>query len=176
MLPRKVRFLIGDHALSWLDRFVEARHFARMAFNPTMSRAERESFLAGVHIGVFAVAQAGRGPCAVPVWYHYTAGSDVIHMTMPESSLKLQLLSVAGRASLCVQQEARPTKYVSVEGPVVVVDDDVSPWQREIAQRYLGPKLAPRYLLTVENGPHRERVVVMRPERWWSVDHSKAEL
>lgn len=147
-----------------------------MAINPTMTREERESFLAGVHIGIFAVADAGRGPCAVPVWYHYTAGSDVIRMTMPESSLKVRLLGPAGRASLCLQQEALPTKYVSVEGLVEVVEDDVAPWQHEIAHRYLGPKLAPRYLATVESSPHRERLVVMRPERWWSVDHSKLKL
>ena len=37
-----------------------------------MSRAEREEFLAGVHVGVLSVAVAERsGPLAVPVWYSY---------------------------------------------------------------------------------------------------------
>ena len=146
-----------------------------MAINPTMSKDDRESFLAGTHIGIFAVVEAGRGPCAVPVWYHYTSGG-VIHMTMPESSLKVRLLRAASRASLCAQQEALPTKYVSVEGPVEVVEEDVAPWQHQIAHRYLGPKLAPRYLTAIESSPNRELVVVLRPERWWSVDHSRMKI
>jgi len=37
---------------------------------PSMSQAEREEFLAGVHVGVLSVASGdGRGPLAIPVWY-----------------------------------------------------------------------------------------------------------
>ena len=40
-----------------------------------MSRAEREEFLAGLHVGVLAVASAGvAGPLTVPVWYTYEPG------------------------------------------------------------------------------------------------------
>ena len=40
----------------------------------TMSRDERERFLAGVHVGVLSVASPdGGGPLAVPVWYAYRA-------------------------------------------------------------------------------------------------------
>jgi len=35
----------------------------------TMSVAEREEFLAGVHVGVLSVAEGeGRAPLAAPVW------------------------------------------------------------------------------------------------------------
>lgn len=145
-----------------------------MALNPTMTKDEREAFLAGTHVGIFAVSEAERGPCAVPVWYQYTPG-DVVRITMPESTLKIRLLRIAGRASLCAQQESLPTKYVSVEGPVEILKDDPAPYQREMAERYLGPKLAPRYLASMANAP-RELVVVLRPERWWSVDHSRLAL
>ena len=44
----------------------------------TMSRAEREGFLAGLHVGVLAAASAGGGgPLAVPVWYTYQPGGTV---------------------------------------------------------------------------------------------------
>jgi nitroimidazol reductase NimA-like FMN-containing flavoprotein (pyridoxamine 5'-phosphate oxidase superfamily) len=33
----------------------------------TMTKQEREAFLAGVHVGVVSIAEQGRGPLAVPV-------------------------------------------------------------------------------------------------------------
>jgi len=45
---------------------------------PSMSQAEREEFLAGVHVGVLSVASAdGRGPLTIPVWYTYQPGGTV---------------------------------------------------------------------------------------------------
>ena len=34
-----------------------------------MSRAEREAFLAATRVGIVSIAEEGRGPLAVPVWY-----------------------------------------------------------------------------------------------------------
>ena len=46
----------------------------------SMTAAEREAFLADVHVGVLSVEDPGRGPLTVPVWYAYRAGGtlDVI--------------------------------------------------------------------------------------------------
>ena len=143
--------------------------------NPTMGREAREAFLAEPHIGVFAVAEAGRGPCAVPVWYKYTPGGVVL-MTMGPASRKIKLLREAGRASLCAQQENLPSKYVSIEGPAALVEADLAALQREIAVRYLGPKLAEKYLRAVAAELANEVVVELRPERWWSVDFSQLKL
>jgi nitroimidazol reductase NimA-like FMN-containing flavoprotein (pyridoxamine 5'-phosphate oxidase superfamily) len=44
----------------------------------SMDHAEREAFLADVHVGVLTVvAGAGRGPLATPVWYSYRPGGPV---------------------------------------------------------------------------------------------------
>jgi nitroimidazol reductase NimA-like FMN-containing flavoprotein (pyridoxamine 5'-phosphate oxidase superfamily) len=44
----------------------------------TMTRTEREQFLAGVHVGVLSVASVeGGGPLAVPVCYSYQPGGTV---------------------------------------------------------------------------------------------------
>jgi nitroimidazol reductase NimA-like FMN-containing flavoprotein (pyridoxamine 5'-phosphate oxidase superfamily) len=42
----------------------------------TMSRSQREEFLAGAHVGVLSVAdiEPGRGPITVPIWYAYSPG------------------------------------------------------------------------------------------------------
>lgn len=140
-----------------------------------MTPAQREAFLADVHVGVLSVAEAGRGPCTVPVWYRYTPG-DVVRITAPRESRKIELLRAAGRASLCVQQEALPNKYVSVEGPVEIAEVDVGEEQRVIAVRYLGAKLAERYLASMASGLSTEVLITLRPERWWSVDFSQMTL
>lgn len=147
----------------------------RMSTNPTMTRAECEAFLADTHVGVLAVAESGRGPCAVPVWYSYEPG-DVVRITAGDASRKVHLLRAAGRASLCAQQESLPYKYVSIEGPIEIVHTDVVPDQRRIATRYLGTKLAERYLNANASGLATELLVLLRPERWWSVDFAKAPL
>ena len=42
-----------------------------------MSQAEREEFLAGVHVGVLSVgAGEGRAPITTPVWYSYQPGGQ----------------------------------------------------------------------------------------------------
>ena len=38
-----------------------------------MTRAEREAFLAALHVGIISIAETGRGPLAVPIWYAYTS-------------------------------------------------------------------------------------------------------
>ena len=84
----------------------------------SMSVAEREAFLADVHVGVLAVDQPGRGPLALPIWYLVEDG-DVI-VGMGGQSKKADLLRAAGRATLTVQTEEPPYRYASVEGPVVL--------------------------------------------------------
>jgi nitroimidazol reductase NimA-like FMN-containing flavoprotein (pyridoxamine 5'-phosphate oxidase superfamily) len=146
----------------------------RMSLNPTMTREEREAFLADVHVGVLSVAEPDRGPCAVPVWYRYTPG-DVVRITVPPHSRKAELLRNAGRASLVAQTETLPYKYVSVEGPVEVLEQDVSADQREIATRYMGDERAALYLSSMP-GLATEVLVILRPERWWSVDFARVKL
>ena len=43
----------------------------------TMTRLEREAFLAGVHVGIISIAEEGRGPLTVPIWYAYTPGGEL---------------------------------------------------------------------------------------------------
>src|SRR5881397_467700 len=140
--------------------------------NPTMSRAACETFLAETHIGVLSVSETGRGPCTVPVWYRYTPG-DGVRITVGPGSRKVRLLRAAGRASLCVQVETLPYKYVSVEGHIEVVETAVADDQREMARRYLGEKLGARYLTANAATLAEEILVVLHPERWWSVDFSQ---
>jgi PPOX class probable F420-dependent enzyme len=138
-----------------------------------MSRAEREAFLAGTHVAVVSIAEEGRGPLAVPVWYRYEPGGELRFATGPDSR-KARLLARAGRASVCVQTETAPYLYVSVEGPTTVEPVDFERDTREMALRYLGPKAGAAYMKAVyPNGTSDELIVRLRPTRWWSADFRK---
>jgi PPOX class probable F420-dependent enzyme len=136
----------------------------------TMTRTEREQFLAGVHVGVLSVASLdGGGPLAVPVWYSYQPGSTVDVIT-GDSTRKAAAIGAAGRFSLCVQDEQPPYKYVTVEGPVAV--EEASHDERlDLARRYLGLEGGDAYVSAVPTGG--QVVFRMTPERWLTVDYSK---
>ena len=103
----------------------------------SMSPAEREEFLAGVHVGVLSVAQAGgAGPLTVPVWYTYRPGGTV-NISTGRGTRKAWAIEAAGRFTLCVQDERPPYKYVTVEGSVAA-EDATEAERLELARRYLG--------------------------------------
>ena len=134
----------------------------------SMTRAEREAFLAYVHVGVLAIDQPGQGPLALPIWYQVEDG-DVL-VGMGGESRKAQLLRAAGRATLTVQTEEPPYRYVSVEGPVTIEARQRDDF--EMASRYLGPELGRWY---ADNNPSTDESVVvrLRPERWLTKDFGK---
>jgi uncharacterized protein len=134
----------------------------------SMTRAEREAFLADVHIGVLSVEDPGRGPFTVPVWYLVRGGEVLVHMD--RTSKKARLIQAAGRASLVAQSEEPPYRYVSIEGPATVAAPDLA--IVEMASRYLGPELGEWY--AQENPATEDSVVVhLVPEHWNTMDYTK---
>lgn len=131
-----------------------------------MSPEEREAFLAEPHVGVLAVADADGPPLLSPVWYTYAPGGPVTVLT-GQRTRKAALMRKAGQVSMCVQSEAPPYSYVTVEGPLVEVDGRVDANERRaLARRYLGPELGDRYVAT--NDAEAAGIAVYRfaPERW----------
>ena len=136
-----------------------------------MSRAEKEHFLADVHIGVLSIPQPGHGPLTVPVWYDYRPGGELWFLTGPDSR-KGKLLAKSVRVSLCAQTETPPYKYVSVEGPVTsIAPADKERYGRPMARRYLGQVRGDQY--TDSGETDASVVVTVRPERWLAVDYGK---
>jgi hypothetical protein len=137
---------------------------------PTMTLGEREAFLAGVHVGVLAVDDPGHGPLAVPVWYAYEPGGTVDIKTDTESR-KASSMRAAGRASLCAQSETAPYKYVSVEGPLTVMGENLGPGEmRAMAHRYLGAETGDLYLAATAEDAARNVAFRMSPQRWFTAD------
>jgi nitroimidazol reductase NimA-like FMN-containing flavoprotein (pyridoxamine 5'-phosphate oxidase superfamily) len=142
----------------------------------TMTRSEREAFLAGVHVGIISIAEEGRGPLAVPIWYAYEPGGE-LRIATGKRSHKGRLLARAGRFSLCVQTETPPYRYVSVEGPITAIEAvDVERDVRPVARRYLGAEEGDRFIEQTREVYAESILVRMRPERWLTADYAKADL
>jgi nitroimidazol reductase NimA-like FMN-containing flavoprotein (pyridoxamine 5'-phosphate oxidase superfamily) len=136
-----------------------------------MTMEERQAFLTGLHVGILGVAEDGRGPLMVPIWYSYEPGGDVTVITA-RMSRKGQLLERAGRFALCVQTETPPYKYVSVEGPVVAIEAADLADRKRLAHRYLGAARGDRYIESTRDAAGNA-LFRMRPERWLTVDYAK---
>jgi nitroimidazol reductase NimA-like FMN-containing flavoprotein (pyridoxamine 5'-phosphate oxidase superfamily) len=138
-----------------------------------MTPHERETFLAGVHVGVLSVDDPGHAPLSVPVWYAYEPGSTLDVIT-DRDSVKAHRLRAAGRFSLCAQTEVAPYGYVSVEGPITDVVDPADPeWHRALAYRYLGPEFAELYLAATKDDAPNSVMFRLAPERWRTADFTK---
>ena len=137
-----------------------------------MTVAEREAFLADVHVGVLAVTGDDGRSLAVPIWYGYEPGGLVSVITHPES-IKGRAFTASGRMSLCAQTETPPYKYVSVEGPLAEDEPCGDDERRAMAHRYLGPEFGDAYVEATAADQAGDRVYRMHPERWYTVDYAK---
>lgn len=138
----------------------------------SMTKDEKQAFLAGLHVGILALNEPGRGPLAVPVWYDYEPGGELWFVT-GKGSRKERLVETGTRASLCAQTESAPYQYVMVEGPVTAVDapnGELEP----MAIRYLGEKMGKAYAANSAAGAGSSVVIRIQPERWLAVDYGKS--
>jgi nitroimidazol reductase NimA-like FMN-containing flavoprotein (pyridoxamine 5'-phosphate oxidase superfamily) len=145
----------------------------------SMSRAEREQFLAGVHVAVLSVAAAtGAGPLTVPVWYSYEPGG-LVSVSTDRGSRKAVAIGAAGRFTLCAQDEQPPYKYVTVEGPAVIEPATLEE-RRALARRYLGPADGDAFIdgetgAEAEAGTGADAIMIrMTPQHWLAADFSKS--
>ncbi len=135
-----------------------------------MTSDEREQYLADVHVGVIAVERPDRAPLAVPIWYGYRPGGEVLLWTESDS-VKHKLIRDAGRFAITVQDENPPYKYVTAEGDITGIAPAEDPEVRELAVRYLGQDAGGQF--TDQNLTPTSVVIRMRPQRWLSTDYSK---
>ena len=117
---------------------------------------------------MLAIEEPGRGPLALPIWYLYEDGEVLIGMG--GESVKARLLRAAGRATLTVQTEEPPYKYLSVEGPVRI---DATAARRLRDGQPLPRAGAGRWY--ADNNPSTPESVVVHltPELWRTKDFGK---
>ena len=137
-----------------------------------MTRAEREAFLAEVHIGVLAINETSMGPSTAPIWYLYEPGGE-IEFSISGSSRKAQLLEVGSRVSLVAQRETIPSGYVSVEGVVTSIGDPVTDeFIERLYRRYLDEDEV-QSRLAARDGAGGSVILRVQPENWRTTDYSK---
>lgn len=132
-----------------------------------MTDRERDAFLAERRVGVLAVQRRGAGPLLAPIWYLYEPGGP-FRIYMGGSTAKAHRLRSEGRASICVQAEDRPYRYVTAEGPVTIslLGEATHEAIRTMASRYLGDTAGARYADAFATPD--EVVVTLQPQRWRS--------
>lgn len=135
-----------------------------------MTAEERDAFLKEPRIAIVCVEQPNGAPLAVPIWFGYDPNVG-IWISTTDDSLKAKRLRAAGRFTLVVQDEERPHRYVSTEGPVVEFrpvdpEKDIRP----MAEVY-APDEVEMYVEASSQIP--SSLVVMKPEIWRSMDQSK---
>lgn len=124
-----------------------------------------QSFLAEPHVAVLAVEHDGHAPVAVPVWYGYEPGGDVLVITETDS-FKARLLRAAGRGTVVVDTVEPRVRWVAASCELVgerpVTDDE----RRRMAARYLPADQVEGYLEFAAGQIGAESVLVLRPTRW----------
>ncbi len=136
----------------------------------TMTRDEREAFLAALHVGVLAIPTSG-APLTAPIWYDYAPGGEIWLLTGPDSR-KGRLLAEGMSVTLVAQQESLPYAYVSVTGTVSRIASPEPGDTLHMATRYLGEQMGRAYAENNANGTSVR--VSIRPERWLTVDYGKS--
>ncbi len=135
-----------------------------------MTTAEKQNFLADLHVGVIGINEPGRGPLTVPIWYSYEPGG-VVQVITGAQSRKGKLLTLNSPVSLAAQIEAPPYKYVSVEGIVSAIEDTDMATLEAMAIRYLGETQGRAY--AAGSGIEGQITVSITARRWLAVDYSK---
>ena len=139
----------------------------------SMTREERDAFLAEQHVGVISIEDPGRAPLSAPIWYDYTPEKGIWVVTSKRSKKGIAL-EKAGRFTRVAQQEDMPYKYVSVEGPIVETRPaDTDSDTRPMAWRYFGKEFGDAYVDGQSDEERSASLYRMQPQRWLTVDYAK---
>jgi PPOX class probable F420-dependent enzyme len=128
-----------------------------------MSDAEAWAFLAAdpPHTGKLATTRLDGRPHVAPIWFAVDDGTIVF--TTAAESLKGRTLRRDPRVALCVDDEAPPFSFVTVEGVVDISEepDALRRWATVIGGRYMGARRADSY--GARNGVAGELLCRLRP-------------
>ena len=131
-----------------------------------MNDEERDNFLNEVRVGGLAIERDDKGPLCAPIWYRYSTDLG-FEIAMAYDSAKSILLRRHGAATICVQDEQLPYRYVTAEGQATVelmTPEERDEVLRDIAIRYLGEQLGNQYADAFPG--HEEAKVTIKARRW----------
>ena len=111
-----------------------------------MTREEARGFLmAGTRTGKVATVRSDGRPHVVPIWFVLRDGHIVF--TTSEESVKTENMRRDRRVAMCVDDEAPPYSFVTVEGTVTLTAEDLDLLEiaTEIGGRYMGQDRAEEF-------------------------------
>jgi PPOX class probable F420-dependent enzyme len=130
-----------------------------------MTEAEVWAFLAAdpPHTGKLATTRLDGRPHVAPIWF--ALDGEMLVFTTDQESLKGRTLRRDPRVALCVDDEAPPFSFVTVEGVVEIGEDleELRRWATVIGGRYMGAGRAEAY--GARNGVAGELLCRLRPTR-----------
>jgi nitroimidazol reductase NimA-like FMN-containing flavoprotein (pyridoxamine 5'-phosphate oxidase superfamily) len=143
----------------------------------TMSKQEREEFLADTHVGVLSVAgDPGQPPTSVPTFYAYEPGGELTMFTGTQrrAPKRIEQIKQAGVVSFVVQREQMPPAYVTVQAELVSTSKPTHEQMLTIARRYMPEEHAQGYVQTELGDPDNlVTLLTFRPTRWLTSDTSR---
>ena len=101
-----------------------------------MTESETEEFLKRPLVAVIGTVDREGRPRSAPLWVHWEDGAA--YMFTGRDSLKWRNLQRNPYASLCVDQNEPPYKYVVMDGPVEEVERPLYEFALNAALRYYG--------------------------------------
>ena len=124
---------------------------------------DREEILRRPLVAVFAVARPDGGVHATPLWFSWD-GHD-LNLIVERGSRRHRWAVEAGRATVCIETvDDGVLAFVTMEGPVTVVDPLTKETRYRLWERYVGPERAGA---TVDRGGHETKVLLkLHPEAW----------
>jgi nitroimidazol reductase NimA-like FMN-containing flavoprotein (pyridoxamine 5'-phosphate oxidase superfamily) len=135
-----------------------------------LSKEEREQFLAEPHTAALSVSAGDkRGPLTVPIWYHYTPGSEPWVIT-GTGSRKHRLIETQGEFTLMVERVEPTVRYVSVDGPVSRIEEGTDDHLVEMTKRYIAPDKVDAYLEFARREHFPMVAIWLKPQHWLSAD------
>lgn len=114
---------------------------------PTMTDAELRSFLTDrPRTAVLATTRADGRPHAAPIWFDVDDDGSLVFMTGADT-VKGRTIRRDPRVVLCVDDEAPPFAFATVEGLAEVSEDpdELLRWATRIGGRYMGADRAEEY-------------------------------
>ena len=130
---------------------------------PPLPFDEKEKLLREPHVAILSVARKQGPPMALPIWYEYRDG--LFYIDTDTETLHAKLMSARGQATLTIQDERPPYRYVSVEGDVEFIGNNLD-HARSLVGRYIGEAAVDGFI----EGPRREyqphaQTAVLTPRR-----------
>jgi PPOX class probable F420-dependent enzyme len=128
-----------------------------------MTEREWRAFVGeGTRTGKLATVRKDGRPHVMPIWF--LLDGDVLVFNTGAETVKGRNLRREGRASLCVDDDRPPFAFVTISGPVELVEDvaEVRRWATAIGERYMGASRAAEF--GARNGVPGELLVRLRAE------------